>query len=192
MNYATLGGQMLSFNYKSIYMDESDRLEIHKTFVVNHYLKQFNEETIKTKQFRNCGEPCAAVRKKMHGQYKNDYEPYQAMGPLAGIFDQRAAEKLNHHANTYGFDAISVASVIPWLMECLSEDLLNQKELGVKNRPVFSAKGFDVISDSMHNAQIGVDLLDSIIEKRGIISLDYSAEVNSPTPAEVNSPTCVE
>jgi hypothetical protein len=30
---------------------------------------------------------------------KKDDEPYQAMGPLSGIFDQRAAEKLNHHAD---------------------------------------------------------------------------------------------
>ncbi|MFO7686939.1 MAG: hypothetical protein R6V60_12685 [Desulfobacterales bacterium] len=30
------------------------------------------------------------------------------MGPLCGIFDHRAAEQLNHHADRLGFDAISV------------------------------------------------------------------------------------
>ncbi len=91
VNYASVGGSMFTFNYKSIYMDESERLDIHNKFVVNHYLKQFNEETIDTKSQKNCGEPCVAVCKKMNGEYKKDFEPYQTMGPLSGIFDQRAA-----------------------------------------------------------------------------------------------------
>jgi glyceraldehyde-3-phosphate dehydrogenase (ferredoxin) len=175
VNYATIGGRVICFNYKSIYMDEDERLAIHNQFIVNHYLKQFNEEIIKTKQHRNCGEPCAAVCKKMHGEYKKDYEPYQTMGPLTGIFDQRAAEKLNQHANMYGFDAISVGGVISWLMECLSENLLKPEELGINGYPVFSLDGFDRVTDSMHNAEIGVGLLDTIIEKRGIINLEEGA-----------------
>jgi len=175
VNFATLGGRMLSFNYRSMYMEEDERLAIHDRFILNHYLKQFNEETIKTKRFRNCGEPCAAVCKKMHGIYKKDYEPYQTMGPLAGIFDQRAAEKLNQQANMYGFDAISVGGFISWLMECLSEGFLDPQELGVRERPVFSHKEFHVVSDSMHNAKIGISLLDAIIEKRGILDLGEGA-----------------
>jgi glyceraldehyde-3-phosphate dehydrogenase (ferredoxin) len=175
VNYATLAGQMLSFNYNSIYLTEDERLDIHNKFVVNHYLKQFNEETIQTKQQHTCGEPCAAVCKKMNGEYKKDYEPYQTMGPLAGVFDQRAAEKLNHHADMYGFDAISIGGVISWLMECLTDDLITPAELGVKDKPVFSPEGFDVVADSMHNAEIGVGLLDSIIEKRGIVDMQQGA-----------------
>ncbi len=175
VNYATLQGRMLSFNYKSIYMEEEERLEIHEKFVLNHYLKQFNEETIKTKQQKNCGEPCVAVCKKMHGIYKKDYEPYQTMGPLSGIFDQRAAEKLNHHADMYGFDAISVGGVLSWLMECLSDKLITPEEVGVKEIPVFSSNNFDIVADSMHNAEIGVQLLDAIIEKRGMMNFEQGA-----------------
>lgn len=175
VNFATLAGKMISFNYKSIYMDEAERLEIHEKFVLEHYLKQFNEETIKTKQQRNCGEPCVAVCKKMRGEYKKDYEPYQTMGPLSGIFDQRAAEKLNHHADMYGFDGISVGGVLSWMMECLAEGTLTPEELGVKDVPVFSPKGFDIVADSMHNAELGVALLDSIVEKRGIVDLQQGA-----------------
>jgi glyceraldehyde-3-phosphate dehydrogenase (ferredoxin) len=175
VNYATLGGHMLSFNYRSIFMNETERLNIHETFIVNHYLKQFNEETIRPKHQRNCGEPCVAVCKKMRGEYKKDYEPYQTMGPLSGIFDQRAAEKLNHHADMYGFDAISVGGVLSWLMECLSENLFTPEELRVKEYPVFSPKGFSIESDSMHNAELGVALLDAIIEKRGILNLQEGA-----------------
>ena len=128
VNFATLSGKMLSFNYRSIYMSEDERLDIHRRFVVDHYLKQFNEETIKAKQQRTCGEPCGAVCKKMHGKYKKDYEPYQALGPLCGIFDQRAAEKLNHRADRYGFDAISAGGVVAWMMEGLSEGVFKPEE----------------------------------------------------------------
>jgi glyceraldehyde-3-phosphate dehydrogenase (ferredoxin) len=175
VNFATLGGSMLSFNYRSIYASEEERLDIHHRFIVDHYLKQFNEETIQPKKQDTCGEPCSAVCKKMRDEYKKDYEPYQAMGPLAGVFDQRAAEKLNHHADTYGFDAISIGGVVSWLMECLQEGVLEPKELGVSQRPVFSAANFDVVSDSMHNAEIGIELLDSIIQKRGLVDLSEGA-----------------
>ncbi len=175
VNFATLGGSLLSFNYTSIFREESERLELHKRFIADHYLKQFNEETIKARQQKNCGEPCVAVCKKMNGEYKKDYEPYQAMGPLAGIFDQRAAEKINHHADAYGFDAISVGGVLSWLMECLYRKLLTPVELGVTRTPHFSAKDFDLAVTSMHNAKAGMELLDSIVFKRGILNLEEGA-----------------
>ncbi|HOO38937.1 MAG TPA: aldehyde ferredoxin oxidoreductase N-terminal domain-containing protein [Deltaproteobacteria bacterium] len=176
VNYTTIGGSMLSFNYTSIYLDESERLKIHDSFIINHYLKQFNEETIETKQQRTCGEPCSAVCKKMLGEYKKDYEPYQAMGPLCGIFDQRAAEQVTHRADMYGFDAISVGGVLSWLMECLAERLLSHDELGIPDlEPVFSHHGFRVVEDSLKNSQVAMSLLDAIIEKRGIIDLSEGA-----------------
>ncbi len=175
VNYATLKGLMFSFNYRSIYMDEAERLEIHEKFIVNHYLKQFNEETIEPKKQKNCGEPCVAVCKKMLGVYKKDYEPYQTMGPLSGIFDQRAAEKLTHHADMYGFDAVSVGGVVSWLMECLHEGYILPEEVGASDRPVFTPKNFSIESDSMHNADIGIRILDAIIEKKGIVDLSEGA-----------------
>ncbi|OGI05452.1 MAG: aldehyde ferredoxin oxidoreductase [Candidatus Margulisbacteria bacterium GWF2_38_17] len=175
VNYTTLKGNMFSLNYQSIYMTEEQRVDIHEQLVLNHYLKQFNEETIKTKSFRTCGEPCVAVCKKMNNEFKKDYEPYQTMGPLCGIFDQRAAEKLNHHADMYGFDAISAGGVLSWLMECLVKGYLMPAELGIKGIPEFTLDNFDVVATSLHNADIGVALLDSIIEKRGIVNLSEGA-----------------
>jgi len=175
VNYSTLAGQMLSFNYRSIYMTEEERLQMHQEWVVDHYLKQFNEETIQTKQQKHCGEPCAAVCKKMHGEFKKDYEPYQTMGPLSGIFDQRAAEQLNHRADAYGFDAISAGGVLSWLMECLVEGDLTPQELGISSTPIFDLQNFDVVKTSMHNAEVGMALLDSIIEQRGILDLSQGA-----------------
>ena len=175
VNFASMGARILAFNYRSIYMSESERSEIHERLVRDHYLKQFNEETIKKKQQATCGEPCAAVCKKMNGEFKKDYEPYQAMGPLCGIFDQRAAERLTHHADAFGFDAIAIGGVLSWLMECLDDGLCEPNELGVTQKPVFSASGFSVETDSMHNAALGVELLDSIIERRGKLDLSEGA-----------------
>lgn len=92
-----MSGNILAFNYRTIYWREDERKAFHQKFIRDHYLKQFNEETIQKKQQKTCGEPCAAVCKKMNGIYKKDYEPYQALGPLCGIFDQRAAEMLAGH-----------------------------------------------------------------------------------------------
>ena len=166
---------MLSFNYRSIYLPEEERVDIHKRFVLEHYLKQFNEETIQPKQQKNCGEPCVAVCKKMHGEFKKDYEPYQTMGPLIGVFDQRAAEQVNRRADTYGFDAISVGGVIAWLMECVAEGDIKPEEIGIENKPILSHKDFDVVGTSKHNADIALNLLDGIIEHRGLLDLSEGA-----------------
>jgi len=175
VNYATLDGSMLSLNYRSIYMKEETRVEIHQKYILNHYLKQFNEETIQKKLQKTCGEPCAAVCKKMHGIYKKDYEPYQALGPLCGIFDQRAAEKLVRHADCYGFDAIAIGGVLSWLMDCLDQNLITPSDLDIKGKPLFSLDGFSVETGSMHNAEIGIKLLDMIINQKENLDLSQGA-----------------
>lgn len=175
VNYHTIGGRLLAFNYQTLYMGEDERIKIHKDFILDHYLKQFNEETIIPKKQKNCGEPCVAVCKKMNGIYKKDYEPYQTMGPLCGVFDQRAAEKLVHHADMYGFDAISIGGVLSWLMENLYTGKITPEEVGVSKKPIFNLKDFDVVETSMHNAEVGIELLDAIIEKRGIMDFSEGA-----------------
>lgn len=175
VNFATVAERIIAFNYRTIFMTKEERLDMHQRFIVDHYLKQFNEETIDTKQQKNCGEPCVAVCKKMHGHFKKDYEPYQTMGPLCGIFDQRAAELLNGKADTYGFDAISVGGVLAWLMECIADGLIKPEELGTDAVPKFSPEGFDVVEDSMHNARIGSALLDEMLKPGGLINLKLGA-----------------
>ncbi len=175
VNFATVQERIIAFNYRSIYMSKDERLKIHNDFVIDHYLKQFNEETIQKKQQKTCGEPCAAVCKKMNGKYKKDYEPYQTMGPLCGIFDQRAAELLNHHADSLGFDAISVGGILSWLMECMVDGVIKPEELGVKDVPIFKIEGFRVVEDSMHNAKIGIALLDQMVKEDRVIDLSKGA-----------------
>lgn len=175
VNYATMGGRIMAFNYRTIFATEEERQNMHQRFIAEHYLKQFNEETIAGKQQSNCGEPCVAACKKMNGPYKKDYEPYQTMGPLCGIFDQRAAEWLNHHCDAMGFDAISGGGILAWLMDLLDTGTLTPEELGVTRLPRWELEGFDLVADSLHNAQLGIELIDAILKRRGI--LDFSEGV---------------
>jgi len=184
VNYASLGGDLFSYNYKSIHKTEEERRSLDERFIKNNYLQQFNEETIATKNQENCGEPCAVMCKKMNGKYKKDYEPYQAMGPLLGIFDQRAAEKLNRYSDAYGFDAISIGGVLSWLVECLSCGYLTPQELGLHSLPHFEERDFDVVVSSMRNADIAIALLDAIIEKRALVDLSQGARVLAHRLAE--------
>jgi len=103
VNYHTVDDRLLSYNYASIYQSEEVRRTQNQAFVRDHYLKQFNEEVIAPKRFAHCGEPCSVACKKYERVYKKDYEPYQALGPQCGIFDQRAAEELNHFVTRWGW-----------------------------------------------------------------------------------------
>ncbi len=175
VNFATIQDYIIAFNYKTIYWDDEKRLKLHKDFILDHYLKQFNEETIIPKQQKTCGEPCAAVCKKLNNHYKKDYEPYQTMGPLCGIFDQRAAELTNQKADSLGFDAISVGGVLAWLMECVAEDLIKPDDIGISQKPIFEMENFDLVHDSMHNANIAMTLLDEIASENSKINLQQGA-----------------
>lgn len=175
VNYASIGKRIIAFNYKSIYMSDEERLDMHKHLVIDHYLKQFNEESIEKKQYKTCGEPCAALCKKLNNEYKKDYEPYQALGPLCGIFDQRAAERVNRKADANGFDAISLGGVVSWLMECLDEGYFTMEELGVSQMPYFKYEGFEVVKHSELNASIACEIIDAIIHKKGLIDLAEGA-----------------
>ncbi len=76
MNYATMSGNNPSaFNYRTIYWREDERKTFHQKFIRDHYLTQFNEETIQKTAENSGGEPCAAVCKKMNGIYKKIMNP---------------------------------------------------------------------------------------------------------------------
>ena len=166
VNFATVKGRLLAFNYRSTSLPEEERVALWERLVVPHFLAPFNEETIAKRQQSTCGEPCAAVCKKLRDEYKKDFEPYQTMGPLCGVFDQRAAELLNGAADAAGFDAISVGGVLAWLMECLLEGELAPEELGVTRLPRWDVPSFDAVADSRHNAELGVELIGSILSGR--------------------------
>jgi glyceraldehyde-3-phosphate dehydrogenase (ferredoxin) len=161
-NYSHLKNLMYSHNYSSVYRTDEERLALWEKGVHQHYLRQFNAETALPKNFEICGEPCVAVCKKMHGRYKKDYEPYQTMGPNSGIFDQRAAERLVYRADELGYDSIQIGGVISWVMEVLHRKILSPAQLGLSRVPRWDVDGLGVVADSMHNAELGVQIVDRL------------------------------
>jgi glyceraldehyde-3-phosphate dehydrogenase (ferredoxin) len=158
VNMHTADDNLLSFNNRSIYESDSARLALHQSLVLGHYLQQFNEEAISPKNFAHCGEPCSVACKKYSGIYKKDYEPYQALGPQCGIFDQRAAEALNHFVDAMGADAIEVGNTIAWLMEIFQRGLVPPEDFGLPSASSMAfgfpkdVSSFDVVRDSLKNA----------------------------------------
>jgi glyceraldehyde-3-phosphate dehydrogenase (ferredoxin) len=157
-NMYTVDDKLFSFNYSSVHRSDEARLAQHNAFILDHYLKQFNTEIIEPKNFAHCGEPCSVACKKFDGVYKKDYEPYQALGPLCGVFDQRAAEELNHFVDAMGWDAIQAGGTIAWLMELVHSGLIPPEDFGLPPADemrfnfVSDPQAFDLEMDSRRNA----------------------------------------
>ena len=169
-NYHAMGDQILSFHYQSAFAPRAARLEHHRHFIADHFLKQFNEETIAQKQFEHCGEPCSTACKKMNGRYKKDYEPYHTLGPQIGIFDQRAAERVNDHADSMGFDAIQLGGTLAWLFEAIAAGDFDPTEYGLPSADQLRFRGFtadpnqfDLVADSAANADYAIAAIDAIL-----------------------------
>jgi glyceraldehyde-3-phosphate dehydrogenase (ferredoxin) len=192
VNMHTADDRLLSFNYGSIYASEQARLDQHDSFILDHYLKQFNEETIKPRNFDHCGEPCAVACKKFIGEYKKDYEPYAALGPLCGVFDQRAAERLNKFVDAMGLDSIQTGGTVAWIMELAAEGLIPPADFGLPSEgprgfpltpapsPIGRGAGgegrlptthdFDLVADSAHNAAYAMAVVKMLLfDERGAV-----------------------
>ncbi len=169
VNYHTVDDRLLSYNYASIYQPEEVRRAQNQAFVRDHYLKQFNEEVIAPKRFAHCGEPCSVACKKYDRIYKKDYEPYQALGPQCGIFDQRAAEELNHFVDAMGLDAIQAGGMTAWIMEMVRDGLIEPAEFGFppasEMRFGFAADvaAFDLELDSRRNADYAYQVIYAVL-----------------------------
>ncbi len=169
VNMHTVDARLLSFNWSSIYEPEEARLSQHTAFVRDHYLKQFNEEIIDPKHFTHCGEPCGVACKKYDRVYKKDYEPYQALGPQCGIFDQRAAEELNHFVDAMGVDAIQMGGAVSWIMELVRDGLVDPDDFGFppadEMRFVFASDPlkFDLELDSRRNADYAYQVIYALL-----------------------------
>jgi glyceraldehyde-3-phosphate dehydrogenase (ferredoxin) len=168
VNMHTADAGLLSFNYTSIYASDQARLDQHQAFVKEHYLQQFNAECIQTKNFDHCGEPCAVACKKFTGEFKKDYEPYEALGPNSGIFDQRAAEMLNKFVDSMGLDSIQAGGTAAWVMELVANGLIPAADFGLPaDGPRFTFVSdpaqFRLEEDSLHNARYAVQVLRMIL-----------------------------
>ncbi len=169
VNYHTMDDRLLSFNYASVHQEEDVRRGQYEAFVRDHYLSQFNEEVIQPKHFAHCGEPCSVACKKYDRLYKKDYEPYQALGPLCGVFDQRAAEELNHFVDAMAMDAIQAGGMIAWIMELVREGLIDPVGFGfppageMRFGFVSRTADFDLAADSRRNADYAYQVIFAVL-----------------------------
>lgn len=176
VNMHTADDKLFSYNYTSIYQSDTARLEQHKNFILQHYLRQFNEEIIEPKNFAHCGEPCSVACKKYHNVYKKDYEPYQSLGPHCGVFDQRAAEELNHFIDALGVDAIQFGGMISWFMELIQIGMIPPGDFNLPPSVEMnfdfasSPEKFDVVRDSAKNAHYAQEIASMMVfDKAGEI-----------------------
>ena len=174
VNMYTTDDKLFSFNYTSVYRSDEARLAQHSAFILNHYLQQFNQEIIEPRNFAHCGEPCSVACKKYDRTYKKDYEPYEALGPLCGVFDQRAAEELNHYVDAMGLDAIQAGGTVSWIMELVHSGLVPPADLGLppasEMRFDFASdpQTFDLESDSRLNASYAQQVVNTMLfDERG-------------------------
>lgn len=169
VNYTELRDKTLMFNWKSTYWPYNRRMKAYEA-LITPYLNTFNEEIIKTKSWKNCGENCPVVCKKIHVTKKKDYEPYSATGPNSGVFDMMDAETVVHRADTFCFDAIEFGTITSWLMECAEKGLLTEKELGVDIKPIFDFEEYakNPKASSYRNAMIIRHIANMIVNNHGI------------------------
>ena len=124
-NLTTLREKLLAFNARSVTLPQPVRERLYEELVVQGYLRQHNAELKKSGASRDCGETCPAVCKKVsdgaQGKVKKDYQPYAALGPNIGVFDQRQAERVNELCDALGFDSIEAGGAAGLAME-LAQD----------------------------------------------------------------------
>jgi glyceraldehyde-3-phosphate dehydrogenase (ferredoxin) len=162
-NFTNLREKMLAWNARSVLQPPEERLEAYERLVERHYLRQFNEEIVARGRGRDCGETCPAVCKKVSEGHKKDYQPYAALGPNIGVFDHRAAERVNAVADGLGFDSVEAGGLVGWAFELVSEGLARPADLGMPAGPRFDARDFDPVADSAHNADLAGMLLRAVV-----------------------------
>lgn len=154
VNFHDLEAWTPMLNWSMIYLPHEKRKEFWTKLILNHYLKQFNEEIIQTKSWKTCGEACPGLCKKVYGHRKKDYEQYEALGPNCGIFDHRAAEKLALTVEGMGFDAISFGQTLSFILECMQKGPLTKDDIGEHEEPNFDFATISLTDSEVH-ARIG-------------------------------------
>ncbi len=154
-NLAGLRDRLLAFNHRSVDWPRAVREAIHERLVEGHFLRQHREDTDGGRKGRDCGETCPAQCRRVASGQKKDFQPFAALGPSIGIFDQRAAEEVYGTVEEFGIDAVDAGALAGWAMERIAEDGAAAPE----GAPRFSPDRFDPESDSRANARIAVRVL---------------------------------
>lgn len=160
-NYPHLKATTPMFNWNMIYYSKDVRDKLY-SLIMKYMWEPFNKEAIETRSWKTCGEPCPLACKKVRlGKYKSDYEPYNGLGPIIGVFDIHDAEKVVEAGDAYGFDAIELGQVIGFVFEALHKGLLRPEEIGLSSKPFFDPAKY-TIEYSKVNAELALKIVESL------------------------------
>ena len=158
-NLASLRDRLLAFNHLSMGWPREMREQIHTRLVEGHYLAQHRHDTDGGKKGRDCGETCPAQCRRVTSGQKKDFQPFAALGPSLGIFDQRAAEQVYAVVEEAGVDAVDAGALAGWWMERIVAGAVTPAEAGASRAPMFDPIDFDPAEDSFRNAGVATEIL---------------------------------
>ncbi len=157
-NYLIYREKVPMFNWRTLELEKTLRSKLYDELIEKFY-KPFNKEVINNYSFVTCGEPCPVKCKKVSSEGQHiDYEPFNASGPMLGIFDFKDAKEVIEMIDSLGYDAIEMGNILGWLFELLEKELLKPEELGISEKPIFDPEEYES-RYSKKNAEIAVRLI---------------------------------
>ena len=172
-NYPHYKEWLPTFCYNSIYLKKEIRRKI-SDIILRNYWGPFKEETfIKTRNWKTCGEPCPVACKKIWKRKKVDYEPFQGVGPLIGIFDLKEVSKIVEIIDNAGLDAITTGHIVAFLLEAVSKGLITCEELGISSFP--NLDPLILNPEKWHiNGILAVEIIQNLLSKKTQILKDIA------------------
>ncbi len=167
VNYVHYRELIPALAYNTIYLSRHVRIALHEK-LMRLFWRPFQEQVFLVegpRAWRNCGEPCSVVCKKIWRGVKLDYEPAHAMGPMIGVFTLPEAARLVEEADDYGVDAIEAGHVIAWVFDMVDKGLLEPGEAGLDSKPVLDPLAVGEESSRL-NAGLASSLLAALVERR--------------------------
>ena len=164
-NYPHYKEWLLTFCYNSIYLKREFRKKITE-IVLKYYWEPFKRETFeKGKPWKTCGEPCPVACKKLWKNKKVDYEPFQGIGPLIGVFNLELAAKIVDEIDAKGLDAITAGHMVIFVLEAVNKGLLNPEEVGISAKPqldpfVLNPKVWEI------NGYLALEIINGLVQKK--------------------------
>ncbi len=171
VNYASLLGRMLYFNYRSIYDREEERLRVHRT---SSSITTCGSST--RRRSSRSGRPIAANRvppsarncarsTRRTTSRTRPWGRWSDLRPAGGRETEpaRGSLRVRRHLRRR---RPRLADGMPRLRQAGGA-----AELATTDRPLFSTSGFDVVADSAHNADVGTQILDAIVHGKGIVDM---------------------
>jgi len=164
-NYPYYKEWLPTFCYNSIYLKKEIRRKI-SDIILKNYWGPFKEETfVKTRSWKTCGEPCPVACKKIWKRKKVDYEPFQGVGPLIGVFDLKEVSKIVDIIDNAGLDAITTGHIVAFLLEAVNKGLLTCEEVGISTHP--NLDPLTLNPEKWHiNGVLAVEIVQNMLNKK--------------------------